>query len=311
MPLSSVPRDDTELLLEERIRYAYDRPIRHLRHRLMVIPRRAHGEQQRSDFGVSVSGDGSEVTVTEDEFSNCVVSVSARSVVDEIVFSAWATVTTRTTPWSFEPHSSVCDPRYLRPTSLSNPTDQMAEVGRELSAKGVSSIAIAELACSWTHQAISYGYGFTDVATSAAEALDIGKGVCQDYAHIMLALCHAAGVPARYVSGHLTGEGGSHAWVEVLEAAPSGTGVMAMGFDPTHDRAVDSRYLTVAVGRNYSDVAPTSGTFRGSAGSSLEVQKRVRDFVSDGSRSRAELTKSSSTDAVGCPLSLLAHEGAA
>jgi transglutaminase-like putative cysteine protease len=297
--------------LEERIRYTYDRPIRHLRHRLMVIPRRAHGEQQRSDFGVTVSGDGTEVTVTEDEFSNCVVSVGARSVADEIVFSAWATVTTRMTPWSYEPHSSVRDLRFLRPTSLTHPTEQMADVGRELRAKGEGSIGIAELACSWAHQAISYGYGFTDVATTAAQALTMGKGVCQDYAHIMLALCHAADVPARYVSGHLTGEGGSHAWVEVLEAAPSGTGVRAMGFDPTHDRAVDSRYLTVAVGRNYSDVAPTSGTFRGSTRSSLEIQKRVKESVSGGSRSRVESMHSSPTGTAGCPLSLLVHEGAA
>jgi transglutaminase-like putative cysteine protease len=247
----------------------------------MVIPRDVHGEQIRSDFGVSVSDDRAEVTMTEDEYSNCVLSVSARSVVDEIVFSAWATVTARATPLSVEPLSLVRDPRFLRATPLTCATEQIADLGRELAASCESPVAIGKLACSWAHHAISYGYGFTNIHTTAAEALAIGKGVCQDYAHIMLAVCHAAGVSARYVSGHLTGEGGSHAWVEVLEAAPSGTGAIAMGFDPTHDRAVDSRYLTVAVGRNYSDVAPTSGTFRGSARGSLDVQKRVTEIVTD------------------------------
>ena len=61
-----------------------------------------------------------------------------------------------------------------------------------------------------------YGFGATDTGTAAAEALTIGQGLCQDYAHIMIALCREAGMAARYVSGHMLGEGGSHAWVEVL-----------------------------------------------------------------------------------------------
>jgi transglutaminase-like putative cysteine protease len=196
------------------------------------------------------------------------------------VFSAWAKVT-RATPLSFEPLSLVRDLRFIRPTSLTFATEQIAEIGRELAAKRENTVAIGKLACGWAHQAISYGYDFTNVHTSAAEALASGRGVCQDYAHIMLAVCRAAGVPARYVSGHLTGEGGSHAWVEVLEAAPSGVGAIAMGFDPTHNRAVDSRYLTVAVGRDYFDVAPTSGTFRGPSLGSLDVQKLVTEIVPD------------------------------
>src|SRR6202034_936161 len=114
--------------------------------------------------------------------------------------------------------------------------------------------------------------------TTASEALAGGRGVCQDYAHVMLAICRAAGVPARYVSGHLIGEGGSHAWVEVLQKDPMGSGGIAVGFDPTHDRRVDGRYLTVAVGRDYSDVAPTSGTFRGHTQGALTVQKRLSEI---------------------------------
>ena len=68
------------------------------------------------------------------------------------------------------------------------------------------------------HELITYEYGVTTTATTAAQALALGRGVCQDHAHVMIAICRAAGVPARYVSGHLLGEGGTHAWVEVLVA---------------------------------------------------------------------------------------------
>ncbi len=100
----------------------------------------------------------------------------------------------------------------------------------------------ARMACRWASQALRYGYGVTNVQTTAGAALLGGIGVCQDYAHIMIAICRAAGVPTRYVSGHLTGEGGSHAWVEVLHATRRGASTTATGFDPTHDRRTDERY---------------------------------------------------------------------
>src|SRR4029453_4111947 len=98
-------------------------------------------------------------------------------------------------------------------------------------------------------------------------------GVCQDTAHIMIALCRATGLPARYVSGHLLGEGGTHAWVEVIVADPAG--VRALAFDPCHGRRAGSDYLTVATGRDYTDVGPPSGTYVGSARGTLTASKRL------------------------------------
>ena len=73
----------------------------------------------------------------------------------------------------------------------------------------------------------------------------------------MLAACHLIGIPARYVSGHLAGEGGSHAWVEVFERDRTRTeSWIPQGWDPTHNRRADGDYLVVAVGRDYADVAP-------------------------------------------------------
>ena len=68
---------------------------------------------------------------------------------------------------------------------------------------------------------MAYTHGVTGVRTTAAEAFALRRGVCQDYAHIMLALCRLCDLPARYVSGHLLGEGGTHAWVDVLLPHPT------------------------------------------------------------------------------------------
>ena len=119
---------------------------------------------------------------------------------------------------------------------------------------------------------MTYEFGVTGVRTTAAEAWGLGRGVCQDMAHVMIAMCRARGIPARYVSGHLLGEGASHAWVEVR------TGDGTLAYDPTHARETDLRYVTVAVGRDYRDVAPTAGTYRSGPRGRLTVRKRVADL---------------------------------
>jgi transglutaminase-like putative cysteine protease len=118
--------------------------------------------------------------------------------------------------------------------------------------------------------------GATAVTTPAAEAWAAGIGVCQDYAHCTLALCRLCGLPARYVSGHVLGEGGTHAWVEGLVRHPQDEDALrAVPIDPTHDRRAGLRYITVAVGRDYLDVPPTSGTFDAPYGGELTTHRRA------------------------------------
>ena len=121
--------------------------------------------------------------------------------------------------------------------------------------------------------AVTYEYGVTTVTTTAAEALACGRGVCQDFAHVMLALCHLLGQPARYVSGHLVGQGGTHAWVEVI--VPRDGHAEAVAFDPCHGRRTDGGYVTVATGRDYADVAPTTGSYIGASPGRLTAGRRV------------------------------------
>jgi transglutaminase-like putative cysteine protease len=114
----------------------------------------------------------------------------------------------------------------------------------------------------------------THVHTTMEEALRLRQGVCQDFAHVMIGLCRALGIPARYVSGYLyngpvdqlKGAQASHAWIEVFIP-----GVGWRGLDPTNQQQVDCRYVKIASGRDYADVSPLRGTYRGTAQRKLSV----------------------------------------
>ncbi|MHB1535068.1 MAG: transglutaminase family protein [Acidimicrobiales bacterium] len=273
-------------LLEQRFRYTYATPVRRLRHRLVVVPRAVHGGQHRFDHGLTVSGSPALVSVGLDGFGNHVVELRAAVVAEWIEFEAWALVqrggAAGVTPL---PRFSLGDPRLLASTPLTESDAVLGEVAAGLCAGGAGGLELAERACTWAHNALTYQYGVTGVHTTAAEALAGGRGVCQDYAHLMLSLCRAAGLPARYVSGQLEGEGGSHAWVEVVVADPFAASrgrASAVAFDPTHDRRAVRGYLTVAVGRDYTDVAPTSGTFEGTSAGVLSARKRLSVVASSG-----------------------------
>jgi transglutaminase-like putative cysteine protease len=124
----------------------------------------------------------------------------------------------------------------------------------------------------------------TGVATIATDAIKLRAGVCQDFAHVALGMCRVSGIPARYVSGYFIKvqrrpgeEEASHAWIE---AFIPGYGWAA--YDPTHDRAADERYVKVACGRDYGDIRPVSGTYRGGKTRSLEVEVRLREAEAAG-----------------------------
>ena len=124
--------------------------------------------------------------------------------------------------------------------------------------------------CARLHEAFEYIPGHTSVNSPIEDILETGRGVCQDYAHVMASILRGWGIPCRYVSGYLGPEadgvacGESHAWVECWFPDVGWT-----GFDPTNDTEVDERHVRVAVGRDYADVPPTRGVFRGPEDSTL------------------------------------------
>jgi transglutaminase-like putative cysteine protease len=129
------------------------------------------------------------------------------------------------------------------------------------------------------HDAFAYESGVTEVHSPIDDALAAGRGVCQDFAHIMIAAARSWGVPARYVSGYLhhgrkgqdrSADDATHAWVEAY--LPS---MGWIGFDPTNDILAGDRHIRVAVGRDYADVPPTRGTYKGGAQSELAISVSV------------------------------------
>lgn len=139
----------------------------------------------------------------------------------------------------------------------------------------------AEAIMSHIYKTWTYAPNSTSASTHMREVLDTRRGVCQDFAHVMIGMCRALGIPARYVSGylyngpdaHLRGAQASHAWCEVFIPDRGW-----FGLDPTNDMLADERHIKIATGRDYSDAAPVSGNFDGPPGATtgLQVELEVR-----------------------------------
>ncbi len=141
------------------------------------------------------------------------------------------------------------------------------------------------------HEKFQYVKGATHVNSSIADSLNAGAGVCQDFAHLLLGVLRKRGIPARYVSGYLVpqnkenpaakleeviGGQASHAWAEAY--IPDSEW---MPLDPTLGKPVGMRHVRIAYGRDYSDVAPVRGVYKGHAGQRLSVDVSVRPAIDD------------------------------
>ena len=137
--------------------------------------------------------------------------------------------------------------------------------------------SLGELALRMIHliaEKFRYETGITTSASPIDDILAHSKGVCQDFTHLMIGLARALRIPARYVSGFVHPDAGkfrgyaqTHAWVELM--FPSAGWI---GFDPTNQCIVGPNFVKVAVGRDYRDVPPNKGVYRGSAEESITVQ---------------------------------------
>ena len=263
-------------LVSQTFRYEYSEPIRDLNHRLVVIPPERFGDQRRLWHDVSVASDGATLERRTDRFGNVVVHAFAPRVADTIEFVADVSVERRAAQPHRIPDGWPAERYLLEPTTLTAADDRIISAAEDLAGSADWGLALADRINDWVYQSMTYRHEVTGIRTTAAEALAIGAGVCQDFAHVMLAVCRACGLPSRYVSGHLLGQGGTHAWVEVLLPVEDGTAdAIAHAFDPTHASQGGLGYVTVAVGADYSDVAPTSGWYRSGARGRLTATKKV------------------------------------
>ena len=161
----------------------------------------------------------------------------------------------------------------LSPTRYVPASKRIERVGRRIAKYHDPAEAVIE-AARWAHAELEYVPGTTGVHTSGVDALREGKGVCQDFAHLTLMVLRGMGIPSRYVSGYLhpnpdaklgeTVDGQSHAWIQAW------TGQW-WHYDPTNDAEINEQYISVGVGRDYSDVPPLKGIYSGEGSTDLDV----------------------------------------
>lgn len=170
---------------------------------------------------------------------------------------------------------------YRQPTALTAMSPAIAawiDPLRDTRVLGIwpAAIELADL----VRSRLFYGPGYTHSSTTAAEVFALGRGVCQDYAHLYLAAARALQIPARYVSGYvqtggdIVADGATHAWIEVYVP-----GYGWAGLDPTAGLPVVDRHVRLAVGRDYLDVAPVKGFRRGGGHGALVVDVTVRELA--------------------------------
>lgn len=161
----------------------------------------------------------------------------------------------------------------LSPTHFTPASKRLARVGQKI-AKDHDPLEAVVAAANWVHSELDYVPGTTGVHSSGLDAHREGKGVCQDFAHLTLILLRSMGIPARYVSGYLhpkpnapvgdTIDGQSHAWIQAWTGG-------WWHFDPTNDTDINEQYVSVGVGRDYSDVSPLKGVYSGEGSTDLDV----------------------------------------
>jgi transglutaminase-like putative cysteine protease len=170
----------------------------------------------------------------------------------------------------------------LMPSHFARSSPELEQLAGEIGVterKRRSPLAFLQDIASGVHRSFSYVKKSTAVNSPIEDALRSRQGVCQDFAHIMIALVRNARIPCRYVSGYLyhstenvhpATDGATHAWVEALLP-----GLGWVGFDPTLDRLASEQHIRTATGRDYADVPPTRGMMKGKAGTQLQVRVRV------------------------------------
>ncbi|MDE2926275.1 MAG: transglutaminase family protein [Acidobacteriota bacterium] len=276
--------------IEHVSRYRYAFPARECVMLLCLKPR-SDGGQRLRDFRIETSPPAS-LTSETDCFGNVRhvlylhrehdgLEISARSTVEPAVpdplpgslgTQAWREILSwgkSADYWDFTRPSALARPSALLDEFVSrtgieradDPLEGLLRLSRQL------------------HRSFSYVPGSTSAASPIDDILQSGRGVCQDYAHVMITVARSWGIPSRYVSGYLseTGQPGeqavgnaTHAWVECR--LPE---LGWIGFDPTNVSLVDQRHVRIAVGRDYKDVSPTQGVRQGGGETNLEVDVQV------------------------------------
>lgn len=261
------------LTVDHLTRYLYDKPPRSVvqSHRLQPS---VFAGQKVITWEVTVAG-GMRGAGFRDGAGDLVQGWTITGPVSEIAVHVFGTVETVDLTGVLKGHREVAAPEcYLRathPTRSDAALDALAHT-----ATGADPLALAHALSEAVADAIAYRPGVTSARTTAAEALALGEGVCQDHAHALIALARVRGMPGRYVSGYLFADAdglaheAAHAWAELHIA-----GLGWVGFDPANRCCPDDRYIRLGSGFDAQDAAPIRGIARGGGREAMDVTVAV------------------------------------
>ncbi|MDT8344965.1 MAG: transglutaminase family protein [Thermohalobaculum sp.] len=259
------------LTIEHRTRYTYAPPALNLHLRLKLFAPETASQSVKS-WEVSVDGCPVAPLLT-DAFGDAEALVALRRASEAVEIVAQGTVETADTAGVIGRLGTARPDVALRVTPLTRPDAAIEAMAREAAA-AEGPLARMHRLSELVAEALDYRAGATDPATTAAQALAIGAGVCQDFAHVLIAAARAMGLPARYVVGYLHDPEApvseTHAWAEAHVA-----GLGWVGFDPVHQVCPAEAYVRLASGFDAADAAPIRGTLAAGHEEEMEVAVRV------------------------------------
>lgn len=268
------------LLIRHETRYRYNSPVNRTLQTLRLTPR-SHDGQEVLRWRVMPPAGASLVAGGEDGFGNIVDMLSLERPHDALTLLVEGEIETRDTHGVVTGAEERFPPAfYLRPSPLAGADAALIALAEEAAAvAGGEPLALAHALMLAVHGRIAFRPGLTHAATTAAEALATGVGVCQDHTHVFLACARHLALPARYVSGYLLMADGSveqaagHAWAEAFI-----DGLGWVGFDAANGICPTEHYVRIAIGLDYHDTAPVRGLRQGGGAEALEVVVRVGEL---------------------------------
>ncbi|MEM1236189.1 MAG: transglutaminase family protein [Pseudomonadota bacterium] len=255
-------------------RYQFEEPVHHGLQQLRKTPKNRPGQIVK-DWSVEIEGGRIETEFT-DHNANGVSLISIAPETTELTIRCSGTVETE------DLNGVVGKQRgyvplwlYMRSTDLTRATANVRRMAKGLREDHDNDIALLHALSARILEAVRYEIGQTDAATTADAAIERGSGVCQDHAHIFIAVARALDIPARYVSGYLmmndrVDQDATHAWAEAHI-----DGIGWVGFDVSNAISPDARYVRVATGLDYREAAPISGLRFGAGAETLAVDVSV------------------------------------
>ena len=253
------------------VEVVYSAPVARCVRRLRVAPPEKRGAQMLKSFDWSCEPAPTSAREFADEFGNRVLELRHAKIENRLRFESQLEVENGDETFGVAreialPESGIG--AFLLPSALCDANSAMrvlAAPWKEIKVAETRAAAINK----FVFQTLKYAPNATQLGTKASQSLQLGRGVCQDFAHLFIALCRLSRLPARYVGGYLAGEGAMHAWAEILCDA------RWLAFDPTHGKRA-TRCVAVATGRDYQGAAPHGGRYRGRATAHYAASCAVR-----------------------------------